>query len=107
LSNKKVRGNFRVPVVNSDEDKVTISHLMLGHARFPRLAKGIFYQFMADIGETNAEELFDRIRRFNIQQFLKLMEALDEHEGPLISTLRRLCRHQISAVTNSVGTREL
>jgi hypothetical protein len=107
LSNKKVRGKFRIPVLESESDTVKISHLVLGHARYPRLAKGIFYQFMKDIGEEHAEGLFDEIRRFNIQQFLKLMEALDEHEGPLISTLRRLCRHQISAITHSIGTREI
>jgi len=80
---------------------------MLGHARFPRLSKGIFYQLMDDLGEPNAEALFDQVRRFNIQQFLKLMEALDEHQGRLISTLRQMCRHQISAITHSIGTREI
>ena len=90
LSNKEVRGNFRIPVLDTDETKVRISYLMLGHARFPRLSKGIFYQFMEDLGEQNAEALFDQVRRFNIQQFLKLMEALDEHQGHMISTLRRL-----------------
>jgi hypothetical protein len=107
LSNKKVRGNFRIPVLDTDETKVRISYLMLGHARFPRLSKGIFYKLMKDLGEPRAEAIFDEIRRFNIQQFLKLMEALDEHQGHMISTLRRLCRHQISAITHSIGTREI
>ena len=107
LSKKTARGNFRVPVLEADGEKVRVSHLMLGHARLPRLAKGIFYQFMQDIGETRAEGLFDQIRRFNIQQFLKLIEVLDEHKGPLITTLRRMCRYQISAITHSIGTREL
>ena len=107
ISNKEVRGNFRIPVLDTDETKVRISHLMLGHARFPRLSKGIFYQLMDDLGEPNAEALFDQVRRFNIQQFLKLMEALDEHQGRLISTLRQMCRHQISAITHSIGTREI
>ena len=107
LSNKKVRGNFRIPVLSTDEDKVTVSHLMLGHARYPRLSKGIFYQFMQDLGEPNGEELYDRIRRFNAGQFLKLMEALDAHEGALISTLRQLCRHQIGAISHAIGSRTL
>jgi hypothetical protein len=107
LSSKKVHGKFRIPVLDAGKDKVTISHLMLGHARYPRLSKGIFYQFMKEIGEANAEELFDQVRRFNIQQFLKLMEALDGHEGELITTLRKLCRQQISAITHSIGTREI
>jgi hypothetical protein len=107
LSNKKVRGNFRIPVLSTDEDKVTVSHLMLGHARYPRLSKGIFYQFMQDLGEPNGEELYDRIRRFNVGQFLKLMEALDAHEGAMISTLRQLCRHQIGAISHAVGSRTL
>jgi hypothetical protein len=107
ISNKQVRGKFRIPVLDADKTKVRISHLMLGHGRFPRLAKGISYQLMVDIGEPNAEALFDQVRRFNIQQFLKLMEALDEHQGQLISTLRQVCRHQISAITHSIGTRQI
>ena len=107
LSQKTTRGNFRVPVLEANGEKVRISHLMLGNTERPRLAKGIFYQFMKDIGETHAEGLFDTIRRVNIQQFLKLIEVLDEQQGPLITTLRRMCRYQISAITHSIGSREL
>jgi hypothetical protein len=107
LSNRKVRGSLRVPVLSTEDDKVTISYLMLGHAKFPRLSKGIFYQFMSDIGADNAEELFDRVRRFNIDRFLKLMEVLEPHQGDLISTLRSMCRHQIAATTHAIGTRPI
>nr|MDJ0514296.1 hypothetical protein [Methyloceanibacter sp.] len=87
--------------------KVRISHMMLGHERFPRLSKGIFYQFMEELGDHDAEALFDRIRGFNIQQFLKLIRSLEDHQGPLIGTLRQLCVHQIAAITHSIGTRKL
>ncbi|MGY9105506.1 MAG: hypothetical protein ACKVG0_03030, partial [Alphaproteobacteria bacterium] len=50
LSQKTTRGNFRVPVLEANGEKVRISHLMLGNTERPRLAKGIFYQFMKDIG---------------------------------------------------------
>jgi len=104
---KHARGNFRIPVLDTEETKVRVSHLMLGHARFPRLSKGIFYKLMKDIGEPRAEAIFDEVRRYNIQKFLKLMEALDGHEGPMISTLIQMCRYQISAISHSIGTREI
>jgi len=107
LSNRKVRGSLRVPVLSTEDDKVTISYLMLGHAKFPRLSKGIFYQFMSDIGADNAEELFDRIRRFNIEKFLKLLEVLEPHQGGIITPLRGMCRHQIAAMTHAIGTRPI
>lgn len=107
FSTKAKRGKFRVPVVEQDGDRLNISYLLLGHRRFPRLSKGIFYQLMKDIGEPNAEDLFDEIRRFNIQKFLNLLEALDEHQGPMITALRQMCRHQISAITHSIGTRNI
>ncbi|MEM9590397.1 MAG: hypothetical protein AAF967_03540, partial [Pseudomonadota bacterium] len=84
-----------------------LSFLMLGHADYPRLSKGIFYQLMEDIDQQNAEALFDEVRRFNIQKFLSVLELLDEHQGPLIVTLRQMCRQQIVAITHSIGTRKI
>lgn len=107
LSKKKIHRRFRVPVLEQDQEKVRVSYLMLGHMRFPRLAKGIFYQFMKEIGEPNAEALFDQIRSFNIRQFLKLLEVLEGCDSPLVSTLRRVARYQIAGMTYSIGAREI
>ncbi|MEM8575423.1 MAG: hypothetical protein AAGF48_12405 [Pseudomonadota bacterium] len=107
LTNSAVRGPFRVPTVERDGNTFRISFMMLGHADYPRLSKGIFYQLMEDIGQQNAEALFDEVRRFNIQKFLSVLELLDEHQGPLIVTLRQMCRQQIAAITHSIGTRKI
>jgi hypothetical protein len=107
LNNRKVRGQFRVPAVTTEDDKLTIAYIMLGHARYPRLAKGTFYKLMEEAGEGNAEEIFDRVKRFNTQRFLFLLGVLDGMDGHIPATLRAVCRHQISAMANSVGTRDV
>ncbi|MDJ0513256.1 MAG: hypothetical protein QNJ62_07405 [Methyloceanibacter sp.] len=107
LDRRTKRGKFRVPIVEKDGKRTSISYVMLGHARFPRASKGIFYQLMRDIGQPNAEALFDEIRRFNIQKFLNFLAILDDHRGPLITTLKQTCRHQISALTHAIGTRKI
>jgi hypothetical protein len=107
LNNRKVRGQFRVPTVTVEDGKLTIAYVMLGHARYPRLAKGTFYKLLEEAGEAGAEEVFDRVKRFNIQRFLYLLGVLDGQAGRIPATLRAVCRYQIGAMANSVGTREV
>ncbi|MGH7487370.1 MAG: hypothetical protein ACREMY_17480, partial [bacterium] len=60
-------GNTRAPTIKATGDVIEVSHLMLGHKKFPRLAKGVFYRLMKGQGieREAAEELFDRIAHFN------------------------------------------
>jgi hypothetical protein len=107
LNNRKVRGQFRVPTVTAEDGKLTIAYVMLGHARYPRLTKGTFYKLMEEAGEANAEEIFDRVKRFNMHQFLQLLSVLEHHQGPIVATLRQVCRYQLGAMAHSIGTRDV
>jgi hypothetical protein len=107
LLEKAPLGIARAPVVEADDKTVTLSHLMLGNARRPRLAKGVFYRILHNLGESNAEEAFDRIQHFNRMKFLQLLKALESHEGPVISTLRKMVIYQLQALSHCIGVRPL
>jgi hypothetical protein len=62
---------------------------------------------MRDAGQKDPERVFDRILLENRLKFLKLLEILEEHEGGLIPTLRRVVRYQLEAMCWCVGSREL
>ena len=85
IQDKKILGYARTPTVKVEKDTIVLSYLMLGHSKFPRMAKGIFYRLMKDQGieRSDAEEIFDRILYFNRMNFLKLRAALDDQEGRL------------------------
>lgn len=107
IAQRAVKGQFRVPKMTRNGNRLALSYVMLGNAKFPRLAKGIFYQLMKDVGQINAEELFDRIVHFNVKKFLTLLSALEEFEGDAITELRRVARFQLEAISYHVGSRKL
>lgn len=102
-----VKGQFRVPKLTRQGARTTLSHLMLGNARYPRLSKAIFYDIATELGHSNPEALFDRVRQFNMLRFLNLMSALEPFEGPAITELRRVARFQLEAISHCIGTRAL
>lgn len=99
-------GQIRAPSMKIEEKAVTLSSLMLGNSRYPRLPKGVFFRLMKDLGQENADELFDRIQHFNRIKLLKLMAAL-EGDSPGLPLLRQVCRYQMEAISNYIGTREI
>jgi len=107
LQEKGKLGEARAPMVKITDKVITLSHLMLGSAKFPRLAKGVFYRIMNDLKEPNAEELFDRIQHFNRMKFLQLLQALEPHKGEMIATLRKMAIYQLEALSHVVGAREI
>ena len=107
VTQRETRGDYSVPKVRTTENEISFSYLMLGHAKFPRLAKGIFYRLMHDLNVPDAEELFDTIRSINTMQFLRLLAALEEGEGAAVRDLRRVVRYQLEALTQCIGTRQL
>jgi hypothetical protein len=102
-------GNTRAPTVKVAGETITLSHLMLGHKKFPRLGKGVFYRLMKGQGIEHdaAEEIFDRILHFNRMQFLQLMQDLEGVEGPAAEMLRKTCYYQMRAMSHCLGSREI
>jgi hypothetical protein len=107
VAQRETRGDYSVPNVRTTENEISFSYLMLGHTKFPRLAKGIFYRLMHDLKVPDAEELFDRIHNINAMQFFRLLAALEEGEGAAVRDLRRVVRYQLEALTQCIGTRQL
>jgi hypothetical protein len=104
-----VQGVPFVPDVSTSNGQLTLSHLLLGHKKYPRLAKGIFYRIMRNAGrsQAEAESLFDTILHTNRTQFYKLL-ALSEDAPPQFGRLlRSLARFQLEAMSNAIGARDV
>ena len=54
----------------------------------------------------DSDEVFDQILRSNALTFIKLLQALEPHEGEMISKLRTMARYQLEAMAHCVGSRE-
>jgi hypothetical protein len=44
---------------------------------------------------------------FNARQFIKLLGALEAHDGEMVSLLRTMARYQLEAMNHCIGSREL
>jgi hypothetical protein len=95
------------PEVSIQGDKITLSHMMLGHKNLPRLPRGILQKIMRNAGKPNADFVFDRIQHINRMQFLKLIEMSELAAGPLAQLLRRVARYQLEAMSHAIGTRDV
>jgi len=87
--------------------KITLSFLLLGHKKYPRLARGIFYRIMRDAGRRDAEEIFDMIQHVNRTQFYKLLAASEDAPPVLGRMLREVARYQLDAMSNNIGQRDV
>lgn len=88
-------------------DSFELSHLMLGHSGAPRLARGIFRARLREAGLGNADAHFDRIVRENTGRLLRLLDVLEGRRGETILTLRKMARHQLEAMSWSIGAHEI
>jgi hypothetical protein len=100
-------GSTSVPEYRREGNTLNLSCMMLGHSRFPRLARGIFRAVTRHIGLADVDETFDVIQHQNRMHFLKLMRVLESHEGAMATELRRVARYQLEALSCCVGAREL
>lgn len=105
LKEKELLGKFMAPTLQKKGKNIILSHLMIGNAKYPRLAKGTFYKLLHDIEVPNVEELFDRIQSANISRFLNLLLELEKFEGPSISPLRKMALLQLEAMSHCIGAR--
>ncbi|MBV9991270.1 MAG: hypothetical protein JOZ72_08240 [Alphaproteobacteria bacterium] len=95
------------PEVKTEGGKLVLSYMMLGHKKYPRLARGIFRRIMRDAGRPDADETFDRIQHVNRTQFLKLAAVSEDADPALGRLLRSVVRLQLEAMSCSIGAREV
>jgi hypothetical protein len=101
------RGTFSVPTFKVENDKVTLSCMMIGRMEAPRLSKGLFVSIMKEAGTPNPEAQFDSILRENRLKFLKLLGLVEPVHGQLGQTLRTMIRYQLEAMSHCVGMRDV
>jgi hypothetical protein len=100
------RGMCPVPQLHFDATRVELSHLMIGHSKFPRLSRGIFRMLMKEAGVPDPDEVFDQILHLNWTRWLRLLAALAPHEGEMIVLLRRVAHYQLETMSHCVGSRD-
>lgn len=101
------RGNYLVPELAREGSKISLAHLMLGHAPYSSAPRGIFRALMQEHFGANTDEVFDSVRHFNRSRFLQLLKALERFDGPMIAELGRMARFQLAAISWSTGSADL
>ena len=96
-----------VPVLTRGDGAIKLSFLMLGSQKTPRLCRGIFRRVLRDAGFNDVDEAFDKVRRANLQHFLKLLADLETLEGAMVQSLRRMARCQLQALAFCFGVHEI
>jgi hypothetical protein len=96
-----------VPEVSVEGGTVKLSHMLLGHKNFPRIARGIFYTAMRKAGIQDPAEPFDLIQHINRTLLYRLLELSEGAAPPLATLLRTVARYQLECASNNVGIREL
>jgi hypothetical protein len=96
-----------VPTLTRGDGAIKLNFLMLGSRRTPRLCRGIFRRVLREAGFDDVDEAFDKVRRANLQQFLGLLADLEDLDGPMVRSLRRMARLQLQTLTFCFGTHEI
>lgn len=102
---QKAADNPFAPETSFEDGKLALSYLLLGHKKFPGLARSIFNDVMRKAGRSDAAEVFEFIQHINRQQFLKLIELSEGAEPRLGRLLRDVARYQLQAMSSSIGAR--
>jgi hypothetical protein len=98
---------FWIPEIANTGGTAMLRFLMIGNRNHPRHCRGIFYKLMRDAGFSQFEESFDTIRHANRLHFLKLLSVVEDVEGPMARTLRRMARFQLQAMSYCHGVQAM
>jgi len=98
---------FWIPNLIREENAVKLQFLMIGNKRYPRMCRGIFNKVTKELKLPNPEETFDLIREANMRFITKLMSEIEDAEGPMAQTLRRVVRYELDALSSCFGVRDL
>jgi hypothetical protein len=91
------------PRFDQTETGAKLEFLMIGNKRHPRASKSIFHALMRDRGFSGFETAFETIQHTNRLHFLKLLSVVEEVEGAMALTLRRMARFQLQAMSYWYG----
>jgi hypothetical protein len=84
-------------------DAVKLEFLMIGNKRQPHESKRIFRTLMRHAGLGDFEAAFETIQHTNRLHFLRLLATIEELDGAMELTLRRMARFQLQAMSYCSG----
>ena len=100
-------GSFNVPKFTIEEGKVTLSALMIGNSRAPRLPKSIFLNIMEKAGLKDPVGVFEYNAHRNRMTYLGLLEMVQAQQGDFALTVKKMACFQLQAISHCYGTRTL
>ncbi len=90
-----------IPLASLSGAQLTLSHLTLGDRKRPYSPRRVFQHVARRVIDApGAEELFDRVLMVNRDLFLRILAACEETEGPMVTSIRRMCRLQLEALSS-------
>ncbi|MGE0211839.1 MAG: hypothetical protein AB7S41_09110 [Parvibaculaceae bacterium] len=99
----RMHGDVPIPLTSTKGNELVLSHALLGDRKNPYAPRAVFQQVVqraVGIEEAEAQELFDQIVMANRMQFLKVLAACEEADGPMVLQVRRMCRLQLEALSS-------
>ena len=91
------------PQISQAQGINQLEFLMIGNRRHPPASKQIFYALMRGAGLSDFETAFETIQHTNRRHFLNLLAAVEEVDGAMALTLRRMARFQLQAMSYCYG----
>jgi len=99
------RDGLPVPQFDRGDDRVTFSHVLLGHRRAPGLPRAAFMRIAPDAGIENPATCFDMIAHINRTWFIELLRRLETVEGDIARAMRAAALMQLDALSCAIGDR--
>jgi len=101
------RGKIWAPQLGVTGPARSLSFLMIGHRSMPRQPRGVFRSLAREAHVAKPDECFDSVLQFNWAKFLRLLTALEPHDGEMVQTLRKMARIQLQAISHCMGSLDL
>jgi hypothetical protein len=90
---------FWTPSFTVAPEQWTLRFMMTGNRRHRRACREVFYRLMQQAGFSGFERAFETIQHANRLHFLKLLSLVENLDGALAVTLRRVARFQLVAMS--------
>ncbi len=98
-------GKIPVPDVKAEGAHLRISHLRIGMEHTPRMPRTLLRKALTDWPDVDADEVFDRVRSFNLLAMTELLELADGLDSDIGRDFRTAVRYQLRGIAHSFGVR--
>ncbi len=98
-------GKLPVPTVSAEGNHLRVSHLRIGMENTPRIPRTLFRKALADWPHADVDEVFERVRGFNLLALTEFLELADGIESDIGRDFRTVVRLQLRTIAHSYGVR--